>query len=377
MTPQAAATGGAPTPGVTPAPLAAHPSARQAAEAFATSHSAPLAPPVTLPTPGSATVNVPILPGGKTRAGSLPIYLSAPSGGAGPASVHVSMLGDDAARKGGGLGLALQLTRADGNAASTTTSVTVDYSSFAQLYGGGFADRLVLRTEPNCDVASALVTSCPDAGVALPVVNDAAHQTLTAQVPVAGDPAAPVASPLFRHPSDVSLFGSAKQSAGANPLTAGRAAQAQPHVTTATSSVVLASSASGGAGSYEATPLSSSGKWQTGGASGTFTYNYSLKLPPATVGQTPPLGLSYDSGSVDNRTMGTNPQAAGTGLGWSLTTGEIDQQFQPCSVNHTGWGELCFNSVVPSLQLTLNGQSGLLLPDPNNPGTYHLDIDPG
>ncbi|MFC0863062.1 hypothetical protein ACFHYQ_12235 [Sphaerimonospora cavernae] len=60
------------------------------------------------------------------------------------------MFDNTVARRLGGVGLALQVTRADGGTGVAAAQVTVDYSSFRHAGGGGFASRLTLVELPAC-----------------------------------------------------------------------------------------------------------------------------------------------------------------------------------------------------------------------------------
>ena len=175
-----------------------------------------------------------------------------------------------------------------------SVQVVVDYSDFAQAYGGSFADRLTLVRLPGCAATTPEVPECSANPVWVSATNDPHAKTLTAVVDVAGDSTA---------------------ASSRRGVFEGFAAE------TSVESVgvyALASSASGGStGSYTASDLKPSGSWQVGESAGSFNYSYPLPEPPLPYGQTLGLELSYSSSSVDGMTHGTNNQSGPAGLGWS------------------------------------------------------------
>lgn len=87
----------------------------------------------------------------------------------------------------------------------------------------------------------------------------------------------------------------------------------------------MAATANSGAGNYKATPLAASSTWEAGGSSGSFTWSYPLRVPPAAAGPQPDLSISYDSGSVDDRTANTNNQGSQIGEGFDLTSSYVER----------------------------------------------------
>jgi hypothetical protein len=211
--------------------------------------------------------------------------------------------------------------RADGSAAESSVDLQVDYSGYAEAFGGNYPDRLRLVRLPACAVGS---PSSPECAVPVPIVavNDPASRTLTARVPVAGE-------------SDPS-----------------------PEPGTLESGTVLAVTSTGQAtstGDYTATDLNPGGTWQVGLSSGSFAYAYPVPEPPLLAGSGLGLALSYSSQSVDAFTQSTNNQAGWAGLGWDLSPGFIERKFRPCSedvgdgspkerADQVTWGDLCWES---------------------------------
>ncbi|MFV2104630.1 polymorphic toxin-type HINT domain-containing protein [Micromonospora sp. LOL_024] len=264
------------------------------------------------------------------------------AGGVG--SVRVRSFDRSASVALGNAGPLYSLARADGSASAGSVQVAVDYSDFAQAYGGSFADRLTLVRLPGCAATTPQVPECSANPVWVSATNDPHAKTLTAVVDVAGDSTAAG--------SRTGVF-------------AGFTAQ------TSVESVgvyALASSASGGStGSYTATDLQPSGSWQVGESAGSFTYSYPLPEPPLPYGQTLGLQLSYSSSAVDGMTHGTNNQSGPAGLGWSYSPGYVERMYKPCRTHPTEmcWespdgedGEAATNDVAAShITISLQGQS--------------------
>ncbi|WP_433530635.1 RHS repeat domain-containing protein [Micromonospora sp. CA-263727] len=244
----------------------------------------------------------------------------------------------------GNSGPLYSLARADGSAAAGAVQVVVDYSDFAQAYGGSFADRLTLVRLPGCAATTPEVPECSADPVWVSATNDPHAKTLTAVVEVGGDPTA-----AGRRTGVFEGFA--------------------PELTVESIGVyALASSASGGStGSYTATDLKPSGSWQVGESAGSFSYSYPLPEPPLPYGQTLGLQLSYSSSSVDGMTHGTNNQSGPAGLGWSYSPGFIERTYKPCRTHTTEmcWespdgedGEAATNDVTAShITISLQGQS--------------------
>ncbi|WP_105970915.1 ricin-type beta-trefoil lectin domain protein [Streptomyces geranii] len=351
------------------------------------------------PTAGTAVAQLPLatlrkqaLTGRLTRsqaavegaAGSLPVRVSAPASVRSglvstrkatrteaartlaskvPGKVSVRVLDRASARRAGMDGPVLTLTRADsanpvGPAASAgKVAVEVDYSKFARAYGGDWASRLRLVQLPACALTNPAAANCAP-GKALPTTNDAKSGTLTAEVTVPGT------------------------------VKGVRA--------TAAAATVLAVSAgsSGPNGSFAATPLTPAGTWQMAGNSGSFSWQYPLRVPPAVAGPSPQLSLSYNSGSVDGRTSSTSGQTSWVGEGFDLSQGYIERSYRSCKDDgHDEEGEEKYDQCWHSDNATMSfgGRNGELVkksgadssktldgnPDMKLEGTWRLKTDDG
>ncbi|MEU2980071.1 RHS repeat-associated core domain-containing protein [Streptomyces hirsutus] len=199
---------------------------------------------------------------------------------------------------------------------------TLDYSSFAGAYGGGYASRLTLVELPSCALTSPSKEACRTAEP-VKTVNDLEKQTLTAQ--------------------SVALSADA------------------PTVLAAVAETESAS------GDYKATSLSPSATWTTNLNTGDFGWSYDMPVPDVPGGLTPNVGLSYTSGAIDGRTGNTNNQASWTGDGFDLWPGYIERLYKPCAddgvKNSDGNkpGDLCW--AYDNAFISFNGKAGELVPD--------------
>ncbi|MFF1446248.1 polymorphic toxin type 28 domain-containing protein [Streptomyces sp. NPDC058295] len=238
----------------------------------------------------------------------------------GPAEkVTISVHSQAAAKKAGVNGVLLTVDPA--GAVSTTSAgdtdklrVSLDYSSFKDVYGGNFGPRLNLVTLPVCALTTPEKASCRPQTPVADAGNDAVSQTLSGTV-------------------------------SARTLTAG-------------TPMLLAAAAdtSGGGGDYGATSLSPTATWEAGGSTGDFTWNYPLRVPPATAGPAPNLSISYNSASVDGRTAGENNQTSVIGEGFSITESYIERKYGSCKDDgQAGKGDLCWK--YANATLVLNGKA--------------------
>ncbi|MFJ8051407.1 RHS repeat domain-containing protein [Streptomyces luteogriseus] len=192
--------------------------------------------------------------------------------------------------------------------------VSLDYSSFSDVYGGNFGPRLSLVKLPACALTTPDKKSCRTQTPVAGADNDAESQTLTGTVP-------------------------------ARSLKAGT-----PML------LAAAADSSGGGGDYSATPLSPTATWEAGGSTGDFTWNYPLRVPPATAGPSPNLSISYNSASVDGRTAGENNQTSLIGEGFSITESYIERKYSSCKDDgQSGKGDLCWK--YANATLVLNGKA--------------------
>ncbi|MEU6713640.1 RHS repeat-associated core domain-containing protein [Nonomuraea sp. NPDC046802] len=288
-------------------------------------------PAVTWPQPGTAVVEAAVSTAqnaaGKTRAGTLPIWLgpasekgakagsAAEKGGRIPA-VQVRALDKGTADRSGITGLGIQLTPK----APARMAVEVDYSGFRHAYGGDWGSRLRLVKLPACAATTPDLLEC-QTRTPLPTRNDVKTGRLSA---------------------DVDL-GEGVTTLGTTPAP------------------------SGPAGTYEATSLSPSATWSVSNQTGAFSWSYPLRLPPTPGGPTPNIGFSYSSGSVDGRTVAGNNQPSWIGEGFDYWPGFIERRYKSCSDdgvtpkrNDQCWGN-------HNATLSLNGQATeLILDDKTN-----------
>ncbi len=294
---------------VTEADLPAEPSASSGA------HTVDL---TVAPSVGAARV----APTKRAKVGGLPVYVAqAPSDPSGrtaaertvdaePVSkLRVELATGRPAAKLGVKGVALRLARADDVKRPGRAQVTVDYRSLAGAFGGDAVGRL-------------RVVRLPD-GQPVPSVNDVKARTITATVAVPG--------------------------AGASTILA------------------VAAAPQGDNGDYKATSLSAVSTWQVSQQTGSFTWSYPIKTPPALGGLAPSLALSYSSQSIDGLTSGTNTQGSWIGDGWDLWPGFIERSYRGCAddrdekekknPNNTGvpGGDLCY--VNDNATMSFNGSA--------------------
>ncbi|MGW4157759.1 hypothetical protein ACWEDF_31900, partial [Micromonospora chersina] len=289
---------------------------------------------VTWPTSGSATLPLTTTKDTKARPGHLPITLRAlpPSKGkqraGSPGAVKVKVLDQNATRKLGIKGVALTVT---GLKSADRARLAIDYSAFSSAYGADWAGRLQLLRFPTCLLDHATKTECRTP-TTLRFTNDRRATTLTSTL----SPAAPTTS-------------------------------AQPMV------LALAAGTKSGGGDYKATPLSPSSTWEAGGSSGTFTWSYPVRVPPAAAGPAPSLSISYDSGSIDGRTSTTNNQGSQIGEGFDLTSSYIERKYGSCDDDgQDDKFDLCWK--YDNASLVLNGKATELVKD-DTAGAWRLKND--
>ncbi|WP_079034595.1 RHS repeat-associated core domain-containing protein [Streptomyces hirsutus] len=220
-----------------------------------------------------------------------------------------------AAEKAGVNGVLLTVDPAGAPAGDTDRlRVSLDYSSFNDVYGGNFGSRLSLVSLPACALTTPEKESCRTQAPVAGASNDAQSQTLTGTVSV-------------------------RALAAGTPLL-----------------LAAAADSSGGGGDYAATSLSPTATWEAGGSTGDFTWNYPLRVPPATAGPAPNLSIFYNSASVDGRTAGENNQTSVIGEGFSITESYIERKYASCKDDgQSGKGDLCWK--YANATLVLNGKA--------------------
>ncbi|MFF1967082.1 RHS repeat-associated core domain-containing protein [Streptomyces sp. NPDC058232] len=238
----------------------------------------------------------------------------------GPADeVALSVHSQSAAKKAGVNGVLLTVDPAGTASADSARDtdklrISLDYSTFNDVYGGNFGPRLRLVALPACALTTPEKKSCRTQTPVAGADNDAESQTLTGTV-------------------------SARTLAAGAPVL-----------------LAAAADSSGGGGDYASTPLSPTATWEAGGSTGDFTWNYPLRVPPATAGPSPNLSISYNSASVDGRTAGENNQTSVVGEGFSITESYIERKYGSCKDDgQAGKGDLCWK--YANATLILNGKA--------------------
>ncbi|WP_435240228.1 RHS repeat-associated core domain-containing protein, partial [Streptomyces sp. YPW6] len=265
-----------------------------------------------------------------------------------PGAVEARVLDREVAERAGVQGVLFSLTAKDETQQvpkSTAKSagrgktgskvvVTVDYSTFADAFGGSYASRLQLVEMPACALTTVAKGSCLKS-TPLKTTNNTAKQTLTAKA--------------------VSLSSN------------------QPTVLAATAA------AEGEKGDYKATDLAASAAWDTNLNTGDFNWSYGMPVPEVPGGLKPSVGLSYASGALDGRTGGTNNQGSTVGDGFNLWPGYIERKYKPCAddgvKNADGIkpGDLCW--AYDNAFLSFSGMGGELVPAGTD--TWKLKNDDG
>ncbi|WP_234329526.1 MULTISPECIES: RHS repeat-associated core domain-containing protein [unclassified Streptomyces] len=280
---------------------------------------------VTWPKAGKATLTLPDKGRATAAPGSLPVTLTASGEGKATGSVRVEVLDQKTATTLGVRGVVLKLT---GPATGSTARLGIDYSAFASAYGGDWAGRLQLTRLPDCALRDPAAAKCHKR-VPLDSVNNRERDSISAPVSLAPD--------------------------------------AQPML------LALAAGTTSGSGSYKATPLSASSTWEAGGSSGSFTWSYPLRVPPAAAGPQPDLAISYDSGAVDGQTANSNNQGSQIGTGFDLTSSYIERKYGSCDDDgQDGKYDLCWK--YDNASLVLNGKATELVKD-DETGTWRLKDD--
>lgn len=258
--------------------------------------------------------------------------------------ITARMVNRDTTNKAGVRGVLFSLEADDAErGAQGKVRASVDYSSFAEAFGGGYGSRLTLVELPACVLKTPHKQQCR---IPEPVrtVNNTEKKTLTA--------------------NSVEL-----------------------RANTATVLAAVADEKST-AGDYKATSLSPSATWDTNLNTGDFSWSYDMPVPKVPGELTPEVGLSYSSGAIDGRTGNTNNQSSWAGDGFDLWPGYIERRYKPCSDD----GEKGSDGNKPGDQcwgydnafITFNGKGGELVPLPgdadNDPDTdqeYRFKQDDG
>ena len=178
------------------------------------------------------------------RAGGLPVQVGSSSA----SRVRVQVPGHAAAQQAGATGFLFRMDRTDGGGQPAPVTARLDYSGFAQAYGGGFASRLTVVALPSCAATTPQLPACQVA-TPVPTANDLSARTLTVQM------------------------------------------NAQPAITSPTSTLRAAASGSRSAGGTAVLAVTTT----TSGGTGDFTWQYPFRVPPPIGGHAPAVSLAYDS----------------------------------------------------------------------------------
>lgn len=349
-------------------------------------------------------------------------------GNAVDADVQVEVLDRAAARRLGVSGFAMALTGTDGTSLADIgqgrrlpASLAIDYSGFAEAYGGDYASRLQVVAVPACALQDPLPDGCWAQRRHLESSNDLDGQTLKVEV----DDLASLAGELGQVPEELvregrptpgTVFGAddiraesdapeAKTAALPEKLEAFASSPDEPASAAATDddgrvpedesqagrateaggdTVVLAvtSSASSDMGTYEATPLSVAGEWNVAPGTGEFSYSYPIDVPAPGAGSGPSVSMGYSSGAIDGMTLATNSQAGQSGVGWGdFANGFIERSYHTCSeggiIDPTNWAapSLCWKD--HNATISLGPVSGNLVPLDTQHRFWRVENDAG
>ncbi|MFC8618599.1 RHS repeat-associated core domain-containing protein [Micromonospora purpureochromogenes] len=257
------------------------------------------------------------------KAGSLPVWVDRGAGKAGErlSRLDVKVVDRASLPQAWRDGLMLKLTAPQG-APTGVAKVSVDYDAFRYAAGGSWASRLRLWQVPECALTTPVGPDCRS--IPLHTANDTGAGVATADVNVTSD--APVGSSSF---------------------------------------LMLAAAPSGSDGDFGATSLAPSSTWSSGGSAGDFSWNYPLRIPPAT-GPAPSIALNYSSSAVDGRSEVTNNQPSWIGEGFDYSPGYIERRYVPCAddvkngaTNTASSGDQCWRS--DNATMSLSGHGGELV----------------
>ncbi|MEO3974993.1 RHS repeat-associated core domain-containing protein [Streptomyces sp. CAU 1734] len=233
----------------------------------------------------------------------------------------------------------LRVQRTDATPRPAKVRLTVDYTAFADGYGGSYGARLRLVQLPACAAtAEPGSKQCPELPTPLRTVNDPVAKTASAEVFAAAAP-------------------SRARSAAAAPL------------------VALSAGASSSQGSFAATGLAPSAKWSVAPSTGGFTWSYPMRTVPVAGALTPQVGLSYSSQGTDGRTSTTNNQGSWVGEGFGYEPGYIERQYKPCTEDgHKGSAEQCW--AFDNATVMLDGNASQIIKD-DKTGNWKLTAPNG
>ncbi|MDQ2811389.1 MAG: hypothetical protein M3Z75_05770 [Actinomycetota bacterium] len=303
---------------------------------------------------------------GSGRASGLPVWVGPPDTKSSPAlrgtatdaylssslvtRVTVGMAPHATASALGVRGVVFTVARADSRAGTGRVHVSLDYSAFADAYGGNYASRVHLVELPACALTTPQLARCRQQ-VRPGSADDTRQDRVGADVTLPG-----LAASLSAHRD-------------------GNAAAAVLTSSVTSPELVLAALAtqSGSGGNYGAEPVSEAYDWVTGGSSGAFTHSFPVNVPPVPGGLEPEVSLDYDSQATDGLTSSTNNEASWIGDGWDYSPGFIEAEYPACAgsgIFGPDTNDLCIGS---QLSLSLNGVTTPLVAG----SSYHPEADGG
>ncbi|NCT92766.1 hypothetical protein GXB85_17685, partial [Cellulomonas sp. APG4] len=268
----------------------------------------------------------------RSAEGVLMLRMSPPSVEPRPGAPVVTVLDRGEAEELGVEGLVMDVEPAAEQ--PDVTELQVDYSDFADAYGGDWSSRLRVVQLPDCARTTPELDECRTQ-TPLESTNDPGAQTVTAAI---------------------------------TPQTQGL--------------VALAAAPSASSGNWSATPLSASAAWQVSPQTGDFSWSYPMRVVPGLGGPQPELALAYSSGSLDGRVSSTNNQTSWIGDGWDLSTGYIERKYASCAddvengatnANRTT-GDLCWST--DNATMVFDGRATELVKDATT-GTWRGKADDG
>lgn len=327
------------------------------------------------PAAASTLIDLPARSGVVVGAGQTDLSLENTGSSAPARSLKVAMLAEKASSAARVAGPMFTLT---GDLSAAGTRVNLDYSSFANLGGADWGQRLQLVELPACSLTTPQLPACQVA-TPIPSTNDGRGH-LTALVPQMGAPA-PASSPVPAPTTSASSSPSGTTAAPAGHMLKAAAAAA---TTTAGSTQVLAATAgpSSSNGAFTATSLAPSASWNQSGATGAFTYSYPITSPPPGTGGdvAPQISLDYNSASVDGQINTSNNQSSMVGEGWDYDPGYVERTYRTCSDLTTipsadQTSDLCWAGYILTLHLP-GGPTEAVVRD-DTTGAYHLQNDNG
>ncbi|WP_079056293.1 polymorphic toxin-type HINT domain-containing protein [Streptomyces caeruleatus] len=299
------------------------PEDQQAAPAGTATAPAAGSAPISFGSPVSATTQASVRTGTTARqvaltpVGDLPVRLGQAPDQPAPTGTWSVQVFDRTAPVSQGVDGALIKVQAP-DTGSVPISVQLDYSKFKNLYGADWASRLHFVQFPECYLDTPDIEACQDYEE-LETTNDTKTQSITATVDPAADGEVAPASATNTDSDGPSIAQAAYRTSATSVAATGGAA------------VISAVDSGGGAGgTFKATPLASSGKWEAGGSAGAFSWSYPLLVPAAPAGPAPTVSLNYNSQTVDGRVAVSSPQASWIGEGWDYDPGHIERRYRTC-----------------------------------------------